>query len=165
MQKSFTTDRLELALVTPAEAQFIFQLVNMPAWIAYIGDRNVRNLTDAGTYISKIMDNPAISYYIVKLKDTGLSIGTVSFIKRDYLGHFDIGFAFLEAYGRKGYAYEAASAVLQAALKNPSHHTVLATVDPRNLSSIQLLQKLGLQAIGEIEVDGKKPLLFSIVAD
>lgn len=164
MIDNFTTDRLFLTPITQGESQFILELVNMPSWIKFIGDRNVRNLDDALAYIERLLTNPAITYWVVKLKDTGTAIGTISFIQRDYLDHPDIGFAFLSAYQKCGYAYEAASTVLFYLLDDPALSCILATVAPGNAASIRLLEKLGMNFLREIEVDGKRPLLYQTVA-
>jgi RimJ/RimL family protein N-acetyltransferase len=69
----------------------------------------------------------------------------ISFLKRDYLEFFDLGFAFLPEYARQGYAYEASEAVLHRMMQDPKHHTVQATTLPSNQASINLLGKLGFQ--------------------
>lgn len=165
MINNFNTSRLSLSPVTLSASEFIFQLVNTPEWIKFIGDRNVKNLDDASQYIQRLIDNPDITYWVVKLKDTDTSVGTISFIKRNYLDHPDIGFAFLSAYQKCGYAYEAASIVLSSLLDDPAINCILATVAPGNVNSIRLLEKLGMNFLREIEVDGKRPLLYQTVAN
>lgn len=49
--KVLETDRLILRQLNSADAEFIFTLVNDPAWLRYIGDRGVRTLADAVDYI------------------------------------------------------------------------------------------------------------------
>lgn len=53
------TERLRLRELTLEDAVFIFELVNDPAWLRYIGDRGVRTLEDARRYI---LDGPRASY-------------------------------------------------------------------------------------------------------
>ncbi|HAK10826.1 MAG TPA: GNAT family N-acetyltransferase, partial [Chitinophagaceae bacterium] len=76
-------------------------------------------------------------------------IGVISFLKRDYLEFFDIGFAFLPEYHGKGYAQEASEAVLKQVMQTPEHHTVQATTLPENEKSIKLLQQLGFHFLEE----------------
>ena len=47
------TDRLILRHLTADDAEFVFELVNDPAWLRFIGDRGVRTLDDARDYIRK----------------------------------------------------------------------------------------------------------------
>jgi RimJ/RimL family protein N-acetyltransferase len=150
MQSTYKTKRLLLRSLTAADAAFIFELVNTAGWIKFIGDRNVKNREDAGNYIQKIINNPDVEYRVVTLQDEQIAIGVISFIKRNYLQHHDIGFAFLPAFSGKGYAIEAANAVLTNMLKLKEHATILATTLTDNHSSIRLLKKLGFVFSKEI---------------
>jgi len=53
------TDRLVLRELSIADAAFILELVNEPAWLRFIGDKGVRTLAEARDYILK---GPAESY-------------------------------------------------------------------------------------------------------
>jgi RimJ/RimL family protein N-acetyltransferase len=45
------TDRLALRQLTLDDAEFIFELLNEPAWIQFIGDRNIRTMEDARAFL------------------------------------------------------------------------------------------------------------------
>jgi ribosomal-protein-alanine N-acetyltransferase len=79
------TQRLVLRQFTTDDAAFVLQLVNDPAWIRHIGDRGVRTLADARSYLIK---GPLASYAqngfgfsLVELKLTGEAIGACGIIK------------------------------------------------------------------------------------
>jgi RimJ/RimL family protein N-acetyltransferase len=156
--------RLEMTPIALGDHAFIEVLTNTPEWIRFIGDRNIRNSDDARAYIQKIQDSPNLHFWVVRPLGEDLSMGVVSFIKRDYLEHHDIGFAFLMDYTKKGYAQEAARAVLQELVKNGDHEQILATTIPDNVASIQLLEKLGLTLERELEVEDLKLLLYATPA-
>lgn len=68
----------------------------------------------------------------------------------------EIGFIINKAYCRKGYAFEALSAIMQQYWstrepENVDKVTVKADVDPRNKASLHLLDKLGFQVVGHAE--------------
>jgi ribosomal-protein-alanine N-acetyltransferase len=157
---SLQTARLSLSALTETDAGFILQLVNTEGWLAFIGDRNVHTEEDALVYVKKIIADPNYKYWVVRIKNTAEPIGTVSFIQRNYLDHPDIGYAFMPHFGKKGYALEAASAVMDHLVADPAISTILATVRPGNVNSIRLLEKLGLHFVKQIEVDGNEPLLY-----
>lgn len=161
MQKNYLTDRLLLTELALQDNEFLFELVNTPEWISFIGDRNIRTVDDASMHIQKIMDNPNANYWVVSLQDQQIPIGIITFIKRDYLEHYDIGFAFFSRYANKGYAYEATTIVLRDVVKNPSYTHILATTVNENASSIKLLKKLGLRFEREIKVENELLLLYS----
>lgn len=161
MNFNYSTIRLTLKKLSVADATFILELVNSAGWIEFIGDRHVHSVEDAVAYINKINNNKNIIYWTVQLKDSETSIGVITFIKREYLEHHDIGFAFLPQFSKNGYAYEAAKVVLDDMLNSPLHTEVLASTIPHNKNSISLLQKLGFVFKKEMETGNEKLLLFS----
>lgn len=143
------TDRLRLRWLTPEDAPFIFELVNDPGWLQYIGDRGVRTFDDARRYI---LDGPVSMYqrfgfglYLVELKEGRVPIGICGLMKRDTLDDVDIGFAFLPAYRANGYALEAAAASMAYAKEALGIPRIVAITTPDNDRSARLLEKLGLR--------------------
>ncbi|KIO78498.1 hypothetical protein TH53_03405 [Pedobacter lusitanus] len=159
------TPRLLLSTVTVNDADFILELLNTPGWLKFIGDRNVKTIEDASNYILKITGGPGTNYFLVKLRDQQIPVGVITFMKRDYLDHHDIGFAFHPDHAGKGYAYEAAKGVLDQLKKDPSHTYIKATVLKDNKRSIQLLERLGLTYEKELEVNERELLLYTIATD
>ena len=165
MQKKYTTDRLILAELNLTDADFIFELVNTAEWKQFIGERHINSKEDAVAYTQKIISNTNISYWVVKLKEQLVPIGIITLIKRDYLQHRDIGFAFLPAFGKKGYATEAAAVVLRDLANDNDCQSVLATTIEENTNSIQLLEKLGLSFSERITQDGETLLIYAVTSD
>ncbi|MCC9136036.1 GNAT family N-acetyltransferase [Pontibacter silvestris] len=165
MAEKLSTDRLLLNPLDINDIDFIYELVNLPDWIRFIGNRNVNSKDDAKAYIKKIVGSASTQYWVVRLKGEQKALGIVTFIKRDYLEHHDIGFGFLPQSRNKGYAYEATTAVLAHVRKEASHTLILATAIKENISSIRLLEKLGFQFEKEILIQDKHLQLFSTAAD
>ena len=67
------TERLSLRRLTLDDAPFIFKLVNEPAWLRFIGDKNVRNLEDAREYLRAgpfdMYARLGFGLFLVELKD------------------------------------------------------------------------------------------------
>jgi ribosomal-protein-alanine N-acetyltransferase len=165
MQNNYNTNRLSLNEINLNDAEFISELVNTSEWIKFIGDRNIRSIADANEYIQKIISNPNTNFWVVRIQDQQIPIGIITFIKRDYLDHYDIGFAFLAKHTKKGYAHEASIAVLDDAIKNANHKQILATTVKENTNSIQLLEKLGLRFYKEIQNENELLLVYSVTSD
>jgi RimJ/RimL family protein N-acetyltransferase len=66
-------------------------------------------------------------------------------LKRQELPEPDIGFAFIPDFWNKGYAFEAASAVMNDARERLKLVRLLAIVNPDNYASMKLLERLGLK--------------------
>jgi ribosomal-protein-alanine N-acetyltransferase len=161
MVLQLSTERLSLGPLQPIHADFIKTLVNTEGWLTFIGQRNVHSYDDAIAYIEKINNAPGIQYWVVSLKKEETPIGIITFIKRDYLPHHDIGFAFLPGYNGNGYAYEASKAILTVLRSMPGNETILATTLPSNITSIKLLNKLGLTFSKEINVENSTLHLYT----
>src|SRR3954453_14987886 len=131
------TNRLVIKPLTLNDENFIFKLVNTEGWIKFIGNRNITSVAEARAYIQKILENGNIFYWVVKFKDNENPIGIITYIKRSYLDHHDIGFAFLPNFFKKGYAYEATTAVLNKLISEHNVSHVLATTVPKNIDSIK----------------------------
>jgi [ribosomal protein S5]-alanine N-acetyltransferase len=162
MKTNYQTDRLSLSEINLNDALFILELVNTPEWIQFIGERNVKSEAEAIAYIQGIIENPNYTFWVVRILETKVPIGIISLIKRDYLKHFDIGFAFLPAFTKNGYAYEATLEVLKSAINESTHPQILATTIKENVNSIRLLEKLGLKFENTIEQNQETLLVYAI---
>ena len=165
MSASFITDRLLITQLEVGDSRFIFELVNTHGWLKFIGDRNVHSDADATAFIKKIIDDPDTDYLIVKLKQNHVSIGIVTFIKRDYLQYHDIGCAFLPQYVNNGYAYEATKVVLCHEIDSHKHKRIATITTAENITSIKLLEKLGLVFLLDIKVKKEKLRLYEADVD
>lgn len=158
------TPRLLVNHFSEQDAPFVLQILNTPGWLQFIGDRNVKTVEAAEQYIKeKFMGGYqkfGFGMYAVRLRETNETIGMCGLVKRDHLEHADIGYAFMPEYGGKGYALEAAAAVLQYANNTLGLNPLLAIVTPDNVSSIKLLEKLRFVLQGTITDNGKELLLF-----
>ncbi|GAB3801856.1 GNAT family N-acetyltransferase [Spirosoma humi] len=160
------TDRLILDKFSVEDAPFILTLLNTPSWTQSIGDRGVRTLSDAQTYILAGAQNSYQQHgfgpYLVKLKTNGQPIGLCGLFKRDSVDAPDIGFAFLPDFAGKGYGFESATAVMKYARDVLGLTRIVGITLPTNQYSIRLLEKLGLRLERRISVraDGEESLLF-----
>jgi len=143
------TERLQLREYSKEDAAFIYELMNSEGWLTFIGDRNIISLEDAEKYIQNFYLPSYIQNgygaYIVILKELNKPIGSCGLYKREDLEYPDVGFAFLGSYSGKGYGFEAAGAVLKHAKELFNITTVMGIVQPNNIASIRLLEKLGLK--------------------
>jgi len=147
--KVLETRRLILRRFSLDDAAFVFELVNDPAWLENIGDRQVRTLEDARAYLRKgalaMYEREGFGMYVVTLTESGEPIGTCGLIRRDGLADVDIGFAFLPQYRGQGFALEAAAAVLEYATHVVGLKRILAIVSAANHRSIRILERIGLR--------------------
>lgn len=149
MTKVCETPRLLLRHFALTDAEFILHLLNEPSFIRYIADKGVRTLDDARTYLET---GPLASYAaygfglnLIALKDSGVPIGMCGILKREHLPEPDLGYALLPEYWSRGYALEAALAIISHARQVIRLPRLLAVTDADNGSSIRLLEKSGFR--------------------
>ena len=158
--QSIQTNRLTINPLLSEHDHFILELLNTAGWKEFIGERNVHTVSDARKYIQNIQEKPNTDFWVVTLKDEAAPIGVLSFLKRDYLDHKDIGFAFLPQVAGRGYAFEASSALLNELLAGQD--VIYATTIPHNYNSIKLLNKLGFKFIKNFKNDQLALQLYCI---
>lgn len=163
------TERLILREVQPNDASFVFQLLNDPGWIQNIGDRNIRSIEAAKTYIEQNIIKAYVEkgygmWLVVSLDgDKETPIGQCGLVKREWLDNIEIGFAFLQAYCGKGYGYESSKAVMDYAKNKLLIKELVAITAAENIASQKLLNKLGLtyEKTIKYEDDGEEVLYFT----
>ncbi len=161
MNQNLLSERLFLKSINLTDFEFIKELVNTKGWIKFIGERNIHSDEDARNYIQRIIDNHNVTYWVVNLRTNKKPIGIITFIKRDYLDFYDLGFAFLPEFKKNGYAFEASNLVLVEIELSKSHQFVLATTIPENTKSIKLLEKLGFSFDKKIENNNEILSIYS----
>lgn len=145
----YETERLILQPMSLEDGEFIFELYNRPSFIRYIGDRNLKTVSDAENYIRNRFlpqfEKLGFGNYLIVTKDTGEKIGGVGIFEREGLDVVDIGFSLLEEFEGKGYAYEAAQKVKSIGMDDFGLKKISAITSKDNFSSQKLIKKLGLE--------------------
>ena len=147
--ETIESERVRLRPFTLEDGEFVVELLNTEGWIRYIGDRNIKTIAQAKSYLQngplKSYERNGFGLSLAELKTDGTPMGMCGLLKRDYLDHADIGFAFLPAYTGKGYAYEIAKEIIRYGFQKLEMEKILAITLPENFSSIKLLEKIGFR--------------------
>lgn len=147
--KTLETARLIVDKITTKDASFTLEMLNDPTFIKYVADRGIRTEEEAREYIRDKMtasyEEHGFGMGAVRLKDGGELIGMCGLVKRDTLEDVDIGYGFLPEHRGKGYATEAAMAVMKMGREDFGLHRLLAIIQPANTASRALAEKMGMQ--------------------
>jgi ribosomal-protein-alanine N-acetyltransferase len=160
------TPRLTLRLLCDADAPFILELLNDPAWLRFIGNKAVHDLDGAVVYIGKaqrMYREKGFGLWAVERREDGVPLGLCGLIKRDTLRDVDLGFGFLTRYQGQGYGGEAAAAVLEHGRGAIGLKRIVAITSPDNAASAGLLEKLGFAFERTIEwAPGDEVRLYAV---
>lgn len=158
MEAVTRSERLCLRRLTAADAAFILELVNEPAWLEHIGDRQVHSLDDARAYLEQ---GPLAMYaqcgfglYLVAREPDQEPVGICGLLRREGLADADLGFAMLARHQRQGYAREAARLTLDYGRRELGFTRILAITSPANQASMRLLEGLGFVGEGQVTLPG-----------
>ena len=162
--KSFSSKRLIIRPTFEQDAELIFQLMNNPKFIKYVGDRKISSINDAKNYIhykmlSQLYKIGYSTYTLVK-KSNGDKIGICGLYNRAGVDGIDIGFSILPHFESLGYAYESSSRLIKGAFEELEIEEIKAITNQDNISSKNLLKKLGFKLIGKTILPDEKKELF-----
>jgi RimJ/RimL family protein N-acetyltransferase len=153
-----TTARLTLHWMTVDDAPFMLGLLNEPSFHEFIGDRGVRTIDDARQYL---LNGTIASYgyngfglYLAREREFGTPVGICGLVQRAGLDDADLGFALLPTFWGRGYALEAAEAVLQHARHDLGLLRLVAIVSPSNVRSMHVLERVGFRYERSVQLAG-----------
>ena len=152
--KVFHTENLTLRPTSVEDAEFIFELVNTPKWLRYVGDRKIRSVDDAKAYIELKMlpqlEKLGFANYTLIRKTDNAKVGTCGLYDREGTEGIDLGYALLPAYEKMGYATEAARKLMEAAQNEFGIDKLSAYTTKDHMASRKLLEKLDFTIKGSL---------------
>jgi len=143
------TDRLVLRTLTHADAPEMFRYRSSETIMKYIARPRAKTIEDAIVLIDRINTNVANNEGInwgITLNGSEKTIGYIgymSFRKEDYRA--EIGYLLSDEFHRQGIMQEAIRAVLAYGFNEIGLHSVSANVDPENIASLSILEKIGFK--------------------
>ncbi|WDE04400.1 GNAT family N-acetyltransferase [Thalassomonas viridans] len=140
------TSRLVLRVANLDDAPLMITLMNEPAYLENIGDKEVRNLSDAVNYLKTgpmaMQQELGFSLYCCQRKDTGQTIGLTGLIKRQGIEHPEVGYAILSEHCRQGFGLESVEGVIKHAREELKLPVLQAITSVGNTASVKLLERL-----------------------
>jgi len=95
-------------------------------------------------------------------KSSGHLVGRVGFYYPDGWPAFELGWTLGRNFWGKGYATEAARRCLDYAFDEMGRDHVISLIDPANVASIRVAERIGETVEGEVEVAGYRSLVYGI---
>ena len=148
MQHSIKTDRLDLQPLSESDFEFIQKLRTRPEYFKYendgaYNDDEITKQFNGFLEGAKNLPNKGSVQWIVKSDD--VKIGEVHlWCNWEKTHEWEIGWHFLLEHWGKGFATEAAKAVLQFAFANFHINRIMACPNAENTRSIALCERIGM---------------------
>ena len=157
-----TTERLRLRPATMEDVDFWVDLHADPEVNRFVGAYTAERAEDR---LRRISDSWAARSYglcVVELLDTGEAIGRSGLNWWDEFGETEIGWTFRREHWGKGYATEAARAVLDWGFGKLDLNQITAMIAPGNQASIAVAERLGFTPRRADEVLGMPCTVYAL---
>lgn len=153
MKTAIFTERLIIRPLFENDLDGILSITGQPETYTYIPEKPMdelaaRNMIECCQVIPDISSLP--SDLVVVLVGTKELVGLLSFttISKRFRT-VEIGWMFHTSHRCKGYASEAACALMEYGFSTLGLHRIIATCDPRNIPSVRIMEKLGMRREAE----------------
>lgn len=152
--KELNTQRLHLRIMDVSDSHSLFKIWSDSDVTKYMNISSFTHETQAKEMIELLKDlayaGEAIRFSMIDRK-SNVIIGTCGFNSIDYENaKAEIGYDIAKAYWGMGYAPEGIRALLTYAFKTLKLNRIEAKVDPANVNSIKVLQKLNFTLEGTL---------------
>lgn len=121
----------------------------------YLSDSDVVRFEPYDVYNEKESMQEAVNraknpiFWAVCIKETGKLIGNLSFQKQDF-DTWELGYVFNRKFQKKGFATEAAKALIGYSIKELNARRIIAMCSPENEASWNLLERLKMRREGHL---------------
>lgn len=147
MEKILETERLYFREFTIEDAQLLIDLNMNPNVVRYTGDGEVKGLEEAKHILTDIIFPQYLNKmgrWAVHLKSTDEFIGWCGLKYIADANEIDLGYRFFEKHWSKGFATEAAQAIMDHGINTLKLKNIIALAAKKNTASINVLKKLGM---------------------
>ncbi|WP_121605621.1 GNAT family N-acetyltransferase [Virgibacillus sp. Bac332] len=140
------TERLIIRNFELNDWEGVYEYASQKSVMKYMPE-GVLTKEETKKFIQKNIDDSAEKFPVI-LADGDILIGHLEFFK--YFGDhsYEIGWVFNPKYYNKGYASEAASAIIKYGFEDLKLHRIVATCQPENIPSYRVMEKIGMRREG-----------------
>jgi RimJ/RimL family protein N-acetyltransferase len=144
--------RVSLRPLTDNDVVLLYEIYSDPEVMRYWGGPPMKYPREAKDFLAEVREDlrqrKCIQWGIARREDNRI-IGTFAFFSLDVVARkAEIGFALGRAHWGMGYMREALQAALAYGFEKMDLRRIEADVDPRNLPSIRLLERVGFRNEG-----------------
>jgi RimJ/RimL family protein N-acetyltransferase len=153
------TERLVLRPLRTEDAEALYDMYCDPAVMRYMGGPYLGTLEELEERLEqRIAEHEADGFGLLgtELRETGELIGRCGHLRWNIEGciETEVGYLFAHAHWGKGYATEAARALIGDAFKRLSASRVISLIHPENVASQRVAEHNGLHFDREVSVEG-----------
>ena len=162
--KILKTSRLYLREMTSEDAESAYKL-NLD-WdnIKYTGDEPFESIEEAEKFLKNYNHYRVYGFgrWAIIDKNSDMFLGWCGLKYTPELDEYDIGFRLFKEHWNKGIGSEAAKACIDYGFSKIGLTRIVGRAMKENVGSIRVLEKIGLQYLGEYNFDGESGVIYEI---
>jgi RimJ/RimL family protein N-acetyltransferase len=159
------TERLSLRPFREADVTALFELLQDPDVIRFVGDRRVPTLQETWRAVAGWLGHWAMRGYgqwAIEERSSGHMIGRAGIINAAEWPGPEVGYLLGRAWWGHGYATEAARAAMDWGFREIGFGELISLIDPANTASIAVATRLGETLRDEIDLWGHPVWRYAI---
>lgn len=166
------TSRLALRSWRNGDVERFHTACNTPEVMRWLGGVQTRKqLRQDVTYFVTVEKREGFTFWVAERRRDKAFLGFVGLVRIEeddcpFLGQVEIGWRLRQSVWRRGYGFEAASAVLEFAFAELGLERVVSRTAKRNAASVGLMRKLGMKRQRRMDykplIGSRKLAVFSI---
>jgi len=136
-----------------------------PEVMRYVGERTVLSREDAWRQLAMLAGHwqlRGFGMWALEERSTGTFVGRVGLHFPEGWPDREVAWALARPFWGQGYATEAAHAALRVAFEHLAWPRVISLIDPANIRSVRLAERLGEQPEGEVTIRGHRVTVYAL---
>ncbi|MEJ7617762.1 MAG: GNAT family N-acetyltransferase [Pyrinomonadaceae bacterium] len=159
------TDRLVMRMWRESDFERHAEICSDPLVMRFLGEGKSLNRMEAWRHMAMLVGHwhlRGYGHWAIEEKASGSMIGRIGFYNPEGWPGFELGWTLARESWGKGYATEGARRALDYAFDEMDRDHVISLIDPQNVASIKVAERLGEKAEGKAEVSGKELTIYGI---
>ncbi|MFP5246304.1 MAG: GNAT family N-acetyltransferase [Thermoanaerobaculia bacterium] len=159
-----TTERLRLRMLENSDFEE-YAAIHMDAEVTRFTSRTHLDRMEAWKHLAAICGHwhlRGFGMWGVFEKDTNRLVGRVGFHEPEGWPEFELGWTIGRAFWGRGYAPEAARRCLEYGFNEMNREHIISLIDPENVNSIRVAEKLGETLEGEFQLGEHRLLVYGV---
>jgi len=168
VKDALETERLVLRMFRESDTDAYAEMVSDPEVRRFLGGGKPVERAEAWRNMAMILGHWHLRGYgmwAVEERASGEMVGRVGCWRPEGWPGLEVGWTLRRRFWGRGYATEAARASIDYAFKALGQTRVISLIDPDNVNSIRVAERLGEKPSGEWEVFGTKVIVYAVARE
>ena len=164
VKEAMETERLVLRMFRESDTDAYAEMLADPEVMRFLGGKPLPR-AEAWRNMAMVLGHwhlRGFGFWAVEEKESGELVGRVGCWRPEGWPGLEVGWTLRRRFWGRGYATEAARASMNYVFQVLDQTRVISLIDPDNVNSIRVAERLGERPEGEWEVFGTKVIIYAV---